>query len=405
MKVLKIALGSIFVLFLFLLFYHLSIQEFIGDEASPMLNIDRMWDAFSLHDMRFLGFPYLFYYSPYLSIFSGTLLHLFGPNRILLRMPNILFAIATYFLLIYIFIKEKINPWIIVLSLLSYTCSGIIINDRGGAGDAQTRFFILTTGYFTWQSLKHGIQKHMQIALLTWTFGVLTMLDTVVLLPGIAYALWKRKFFQHKKIVYLIICLIIFVACYFALWMLLPYLAFKSGYQHYLSNRGLFYYFSRVNGGSGYDVLSSLIWFTHYTSAYFTIWCLGAVISAFFIKKLRLLQIVTIPAWIFVLLLKNSSFHIVMYTALFLLEAVIVTNYVMEKFPKTKYLIIVILCVITFANGYHLFTQYSDVYQFIPHAKVVKKQSKNCLDASVIQIYKRHHTPPLNLSCNYPRIQ
>ena len=117
----NLLLFLIFVVFLFLHFYGLTKQEFIGDEASPMLLIDRMWDAISLRDIRFLAYPFLFYNEPFRSIFSGTLLHIFGPDRIILRLPSIIFSFFTFGVLIWIFKKEKITIWVIILSIIAYS--------------------------------------------------------------------------------------------------------------------------------------------------------------------------------------------------------------------------------------------------------------------------------------------
>ena len=370
-----------------------------------MLDIDRMWDAVSLHDVRFLAYPFLFYIDPYRSIFSGTLLHFFGPNRILLRLPSILFSIGTYWFLVYVFIKEKINPWIIALSLLAFTVSGITINDRSGGGDAQTRFFILVAGYYLWQAFRYTVLRNVQFALLAWTFGLLTMLDAVVLFPALVYAFWKRQGVKHKKTLILAGGIAFLLTCYFTLWIVLPYIAFKDGYQHYLSNRGLFYYFSVAKSGSTRDSFSSINWFIHYTSIFFVLWTGGTAIATFWIKKLRILQLITIPAWIAILLLRDASFHVIMYAGLFLLQAMLVTNYFLEKFPKTKYIIIFFLSAVAIANAYNLFTQYSDVYQFNPHRKTMPHKTAHCLDESVIRIYQIHHSYPLNKSCTYPRVQ
>jgi hypothetical protein len=86
---------SLCVVFLALHFIGLHTQEFNGDEAAPMLLIDRALDAFRLRDPRFLAYPFLFYSDPFRAILPGFLLHVFGPGRIVLRLPAIAEAVAT----------------------------------------------------------------------------------------------------------------------------------------------------------------------------------------------------------------------------------------------------------------------------------------------------------------------
>lgn len=140
MKWRNACISVIFIIFVLLHLFLLSSQEFIGDEASPMLLVDRMWDAITLPDLRFLAYPFLFYSDPFRSFFSGALLHIFGPDRIILRLPSIIFGISTFWLLVWIFKEEKITNWLMILSIISYSLSTLVINDRSAGGDAQTRF-------------------------------------------------------------------------------------------------------------------------------------------------------------------------------------------------------------------------------------------------------------------------
>lgn len=229
----KICLGTIFLLFIYLHLHALTGQQFIGDEASPMLLIDRMWDTTTLQDIRFLAYPFLFYMDPFRSFFSGTLLHFFGPNPILLRFPSILFGIATFGFLVWIGKKEKIAPWLIMLAMISYTLSALVINDRSGGGDAQTRFLFLLTGYFILKSLREKTLQTLRWSLVSWTAGMLTMLDMVALVPGLAFAFWKKRKMLDKKIIYLFCSILFLFLGYFVTWALLPYLAYTSGFQEH----------------------------------------------------------------------------------------------------------------------------------------------------------------------------
>ena len=140
MKWRNVCLVLIFIVFVFLHFYGLSNQVFIGDEASAMLSIDRMWDAIKLKDLRLLAYPFLFYIEPFRAVFSGTLLHFFGPDPVLLRLPGIIFSFLTFWLLVWIFNREKIDSRLVIISMLSFSLSALLINDRNGGADSQMRF-------------------------------------------------------------------------------------------------------------------------------------------------------------------------------------------------------------------------------------------------------------------------
>lgn len=393
----NILLFLIFLVFLFLHFYGLSEQEFIGDEASPMLLIDRMWDAVNLRDIRFLAYPFLFYMDPFRSIFSGTLLHILGPDRIILRLPSIIFSVFTFGLLILIFTKEKVDSWLIILSLLSYSLSGLIFHNRYETGGAQTRFFFLLTGYILWQGYhKTSIQK-ARISLVSWFTGMLTMLDTVALLPGIVVIFWNKQFFCDRKTKHIIIILITLLSLYFLAWLILPYLAYKYGLQDHYINRGLFYYFSRVNEGPSTNPFSAIQALAAYTSWLFTLWLIASCVMSFRIKKLSVLQLLSIPAWIVVIILNRSSSHIIVFVGLFFFQTVIVTNYYIRKFPILKLPIIIVLICIIYANAANLFNNY--LFRYKSSTKQIIIMPLNCLDTAVVRMYKDHGSPLPQKAC------
>jgi hypothetical protein len=393
----NILLALTFVLSIFLHLHGLSSQEFIGDDAAPMLLIDRTWDSIQLKDARFLAYPFLFYNEPYRAVFSGTLLHFFGPDRIILRLPSIIFGLLTFGLLFWIFKKEKITSWLIVISMASYSISPLLINDRSGGGDAQARFFILITGYLVWKSIKENNVKNLQRSLLTWTMGVLTMLDTFALLPGIIFAFFKKRSLINRKTFYLIIGVILFLILYFSAWMILPYFAFKLDFQHYLSNRGFFYYFSRVGEGISNTPLDSIKSLINYTSLLFTLWITTTSLFIFRIKKYLLVNIVNISAWTAVILLSNSSIHIIMYVAFFFFQGVLVTDYAMKKYPIVRIPFILLFVCIVIVNTQNLFTNYFIISKTPP--ELTFSQNIKCLDTSVVRLYTDHGKTPSKPPC------
>jgi len=385
-----------FTLSIFLHFHALSTQEFIGDEASPMLLIDRMWDSVPLKDVRFLAYPFLFYSEPYRSIFSGTLLHFFGPDRILLRLPSIIFGLLTFCLLIWIFKKEKVTSWLITLSMISYSIPPLIINDRSGGGDAQARFFFLLTSYLIWQGSRQNAIQKLRLCLVTFTIGLLTMLDTFVLLPGIMAVFWKKRFLLNKKIFYLISGIILLIFFYFSIWLILPYLAYKLGFQHYM-NRGLFYYVSRVGEGVSKAPLVSIQSLINYTSLLFTLWIMGTSLLAFKIKRFSFIYIVGIFAWLAVILLNNSSSHIIIYAAFFFYQATIITDYIIKKYPILRLPFALLLVCIVTANAFNLFTNYFTLFKFSP--RLIASQRIECICESVFRMYKDHNKIPPKRVC------
>jgi hypothetical protein len=385
-KLQNVLLIIIIALSAFLHFYGLSAQEFLGDDAAPMLLIDRMWDSKPLRDPRFLAYPFLFYNEPFRSIFSGTLLHFFGPGRILLRAPSIIFGLLTIYLLVLIFKKWGVFPWLIVLSIAAYSLSPLIINDRSGGGDAQTRFLFLFTGYLLWEGCKHNSIRYLRLTLITWSIGMITMLDTIVLLLVMIAVFWKKRFLINKKTFYLIAGTILFFAIYFSSWLILPYLAYKSGFQNYFDNRGLFYYLSRARGsGSGisFDSIKALI---DNTSILFTLWLIGAFLFSFKIKNFLLITLISASSWIAVIFLNHSSSHVVMYAGFFFFQAVLVTYYVIKRFPVTRIPFIIFLICVIVTNSLNLFAAFN-------------MQKIDCLPTSVFRMYKDHNKIPPQRPC------
>jgi hypothetical protein len=399
-KLQNILLTLIVIISALLHFYALPQQEFLGDDAAPMLLIDRMWDGISLKDIRFFAYPFLFYNEPYRSIFSGTLLHLLGPNRIVLRLPSITFGLSTLFLLIWIFKKEKISPWIIVFSIAAYSISPLLINDRSGGGDAQARFLFLLTGYLLWQASRQNSIQKLRLSLITFSAGLLTMLDAFALLPGMIVIFWKKRTSLDKKTIYLISAIIILFCLYFLIWLKLPYLAYKSGFQNYYGNRGLLYYFSRVNEGVSSSPLNGIHSLTNYTSILFTLWIAGTSLLALKIKRFLYIYIVSLSAWAAVTFLNHSSSHMVMYAGFFLFQAVIVTDYYFKKFPIIQTPLILFLSCIIITNSQNLFTNYFAISR--APVKLIYIQKLNCLDTSVVRLYKDHGKIPSRQPCESP---
>ncbi len=389
-------LAAIILMYLILRFVGLSRQEFNGDEASPLLLIDRMWDAFRLSDMRFLAYPFLFYSDPYRAILSGTLLHFFGPDRVLLRLPNILFGLVATVSLWFIFEKHKVPIWLNTLALLAFTICGIAINDRSAGGDGFMRLNFMLAAYAMWQAYETKNRKIFQHAMLHWSLALLTMLDAIVLIPTIVVTLVHLKVWKHKSALISIIGVIIFFALYFSAWLILPYQAYVSGFQQHYINRGLFYYFTRVDNGISHSLLESPLALVHYSSFGMLAWFLFTAIYQFRVAKYRLLRVIHLSCWFFVILLRYSSFHIIMFMPVLVLHATIFTAEFVRAWPKMTKLVALSLSVVIIANVVQLFSTYRSA--FFPKTALAPLNT-NCLSESVVRIYLNHDMVPQVDAC------
>lgn len=335
----------LFIIFVFWHFYRLSSQEFVGDEASVMLAIDRAWDAFSLKDFRFLAYPFLFYIEPLRGIFSGTFLHFFGPDKIILRLPSIFFNLSTFWLLIFIFKKEGISKTISFLGLTAYVSSAIVMPTRLAFELGRSNFLILLTGYLIYSgSLSRSL----------WSFlaSFLTVINTAVFIPSYLLIAKKLKPLKNLKFIILII------AVYLILWIILPYLAYKFGFQAHFINRGLFYFLSRTEEGISVDLFKSFRALNYYSSFMFTGLIFSSFIFSWFIKKLSLFQIVAAPTWLALLLLSRPSFHILVHIGLLFLQLIFVLDWFWKKYSHSHLVITALLLLTIFGNLYSFYANF-----------------------------------------------
>lgn len=77
-KTSRLILTVIFLLFAFGHFYRLGEQEFVGDEAAPILLLTRATDALTLKDWRYLAWPFLWYHDPFRAVFNVGIINLTG---------------------------------------------------------------------------------------------------------------------------------------------------------------------------------------------------------------------------------------------------------------------------------------------------------------------------------------
>lgn len=335
----------LFIIFVFWHFYRLNSQEFVGDEASVMLTIDRAWSAFKLKDFRFLAYPFLFYIEPLRGIFSGTLLHFFGPDKIILRLPSILFNLGAFWLLVFICKKERISKTISFLGLAAYISTAIVMPARLAFELGRSNFLILLTGYLIYSgSLSRSL----------WSFlaSFLTVINTAVFIPSYLLIAKKLKRLKNLKLIILII------AVYLVLWLFLPYLAYRSGFQAHFINRGLFYFLSRTKEGISGDPFKSFRALNYYSSFLFTFLVFSSFIFSWFIKKLRRFQIVAAPTWLALLLLSRPSFHILVHIGLLFLQLIFVLDWFWKKYSRSRLIITALLLLTIIFNFYGFYTNF-----------------------------------------------
>ena len=375
----KFSLLLIFIFFGFGHFYRLNQQEFVGDEASPILLVDRAWEAIKFRDIKLAAFPFLWYHDPFRAVFAGSLIQLTGTDKIWLRLPGIFFSLAIYWLLVWIFKQEKISAAVTVLSLLAYSSAAVFLDYRLASGDSQGVFLILLAGYLIY---KNSFRQAPWVLLA----ACLTMLDAVILIPVLV---WK------SKLRYWIRPGLIFVA-YLFIWLALPYLAYRFGYQPWYENRGLWYYLSRVGEGVSVNPWLSLKALFHYSSYPFAVWLILSFVLSWFSRRLRRFQLITTPAWLAVFLLNRSSSHILMYVGLFFLQAVLVGQWLWQKNFLSKIIVSLILVLVSYFNGQQLYRHFivspliiNDQFIF-GHFDVPRSGQE--VDKAVKVLYQRYST-------------
>lgn len=233
------------------------------------------------------------------------------------------------------------------------------MDSRLAGGDSFARLSILLTGYFIY---KHWFKPA------AWLLVVasLTMLNALILTP----VLWlkNKKSLLKPGMIFLV---------YLGLWLLLPHLAYRLGYQPWFEDRGLWYYFSRIGEGASAEPWLSFKALAHYSSWPFAAWLFlgsaGSYLAA--------------PAWLAVLLLSRSSIHVLIFVGLFFFLAVLA----LRRLPRPIAIFVLILTIgfnsIQLVN--HFFRRALNPEDEFPlgHIDAVKQP-----DQAVEELYRRFST-------------
>jgi hypothetical protein len=385
------SLVALILIFIYLHFFGLTTQEFMGDEASPMILIDRMWDGIEHQDMRFLAYPFLFYQDPFRAPISGTLSHFFGPDRIILRLPNILFDLATGILLILLMVRARIARPLQIFLLASYITGSHLFIARLAGGDAQFRFFFLLCSVLLYETNRRPSVRRYCASVIAGTIALLTMLNALALVPFGVYVLIRTKLYTHPKAIFITILTAGFFLFYFIAWTVLPLYAYKSGFQDRYKDRGLWYYITRVSEPAQ-DHAKSYRALVSYSSMPFALLLILTIPAALFLRDHRELLILIVPAWLSVFALSRPSLHIVMFIPLFFWHTTLITEKLSQKsqFVRIGMICVLILCITSnlqrTVNGYMLAEDLRNEEFVLGHIHVPRPGTKR--DEAVRRLYE-----------------
>lgn len=386
-------LWILFAVFVVLHFYGLSDQQLVGDEAAPMLLIDQALDAFSTRDWRWLAYPFLWYHEPFREIFSGAIVHWLGVDRVLIRLPSILADLVSFWLLVYIFRRERVARPLLILMMAVYTLSAHLMIGRLAFADGIERLLLIWIGDRLYLSATQQSVPKLRQALWWWLAAFLTMLNAVVLLPAITWVSWSIQAFRVRRWRWQILVIGFIALMYMAAWLVLPYLAYRFNWQDHYINRGLWYYLSRVGEGVTTDLTKSWRSLQHYSSPLFAGILLSGLLLSWTNAKARFWQWLTVPAWLAVLLLHESSYHITTFIGLFFIQTVWVYDSLWKNQSWWRGLISAVAVTAILANGYQLYFYFLTNQLHNPEFQIghtdVPRYGKP-IDAAVKKLYVRH---------------
>lgn len=388
----------VFIFFTGFHFWRLSEQEFIGDEAAIMLNIDVALDSIDTGNLSYLAYPFLWHHEPLRAVIEGTLLHFFGVNPVLLRLPNILFDLAVFWVLVYIFMREKVSGWLVASSMFAYAMSAFLMIGRMTLTDGWTRLFLLVIGYLCYDSVKSKDLRKLIVAMVVYTVSLMRVLDTAIMIVPIFWSAWKIKAWWNRNFLQIGLVMGVVLALYFGLWAVLPYSAYRMGLIENYKTNGLFYYLNRASDGSARDFGYNFQILSHYSSEFFALWMLGSFLIAIVVKKLRVLLFVSLAPLVAIYLLFQPSIHITSYIGIFFWQAVMVAGYITKKYKIFGPAVIATILMIGLFNLQQLKKNFWDgriksESRFVwGHADVPRPGYD--LDEAVKRIYLRHGIDP-----------
>ncbi len=245
----------IFLLFVFLLFFKAD-GALHGNEVSGIF-----YSLFYRLGWQYLPSIFLYGHEPARGLVELPFIFL-GPNEFILRFPNLIMALISFFIL-----KKTIrlltnNQLIVSLILLFYSTSGIVILSRLTNGTPGFFLFICLTVFYFLKFLKKENFKDLTKSFIYLFISLLFYIDSIFLLPGIGLNLiwkYKKKVFKKEIIKSFLIFFILF-SLFISLCTFIPYFAAQKGYINLvdLKEFGFFRILNRGREGFNLNAFKSI---------------------------------------------------------------------------------------------------------------------------------------------------
>lgn len=274
-------------------FYRLGYSEFAGDEASPLRFTITFLYGFV--DPKFFGSFFLFHHPPLRILINVPMVMAFGTNEFVVRFLGAFLGFLSIFL-IYKISEESFNKKTALLASFLYAVCGLSLINRLSMGVGPFVFFSLLAFYFTVKFYKATSERkeflYLFIASISIALTVLFYLEAVLFLPGILYAVIKKKgfaIFKQKRFWKSVMIFPILLLLFIVPWVLIPHMV--PGIDA-VGSYG--YMLQRVDDSSALNIFEGLSVLIAYNSVYFVaLIFIGIVISLIFlIKKIEMKLII-----------------------------------------------------------------------------------------------------------------
>jgi len=211
-------------------------------------------------------------------------------------------------------------------------------------------------------------------------------------MPGLVWLIWQQKAWQNRQFRKNLLGVGLILGVYCGLWLVLPYLAYRFGWQEHFINRGLFYFLGRAGEGVAADPVKSLRALAHYSSLGFMLWTLAAFCLSWFVKQLKSLQPILLPSWLAMIGLSRPSLHILLIYGLIFFQGVMAANWLWGKWPKWRSLIVLGMLFIIAANSWQLYAKFLvgkvDARQEFLVGHLDAAEAAGYLDEAVVRMYQ-----------------
>ncbi|PIS09357.1 hypothetical protein COT75_01625 [Candidatus Beckwithbacteria bacterium CG10_big_fil_rev_8_21_14_0_10_34_10] len=271
----------IFLLFFFFLFFKAN-GVLHGNEVSGIF-----YALFYRLNIKFLPSIFLYGHEPARGLIEIPFIFL-GPNEFLLRLPSIIMALITFFV-----VKKTVklltnSHFIVTLTLLFYATSGVVILSRLTNGVSGFFLFVSLAAFYFLNFLKKENYRDLTKSLIYLFISLLFYIDSIFLLPGMGLNLflkYKKKVLKKEIILPFFLFGVLFLL-FIGLWSFIPYLAAKTNYINPadLKEFGFFRILARGGEGFNFNVLKSITVLNLYNHFLFSLSLLILFFTSFFDK-------------------------------------------------------------------------------------------------------------------------